>query len=200
MADKNNKFTNQRQSKKSQKAIAEQAETTVLRTVGLSGTVNGGAEAAVDVKDGKILRIRPLHYDWKYDKKDLNPWKFQRNGKTLEPNWKSLPGPYSLAYKKRVYSPNRIKYPLKRVDWDPNGERNPQNRGKSKYKRISWDEATDIIASEIKRVRKKYGPLGDTDPGRRTWRMQAGAGTSWPARTASEKAGGRLDAADQKCG
>ncbi len=49
-------------------------------------------------------------------------------------------------------------YPLKRVDWDPNGERNPQNRGNSKYKRISWDEATDIIASEIKRVIKKYGP------------------------------------------
>jgi trimethylamine-N-oxide reductase (cytochrome c) len=112
----------------------------------------------VDVKDGKIVRIRPLHYDWKYDRKNLNPWKFQRNGKTLEPNWKSLPGPYSLAYKKRVYSPNRIMYPLKRVDWDPNGERNPQNRGKSQYQRISWDEASTIIASEINRIRAKYGP------------------------------------------
>ncbi len=63
-----------------------------------------------------------------------------------------------LAYKKRVYSPNRIKYPLKRVDWDPAGDRRPQNRGKSKYKRISWDEATTLIADEIKRVRAKYGP------------------------------------------
>jgi anaerobic selenocysteine-containing dehydrogenase len=44
------------------------------------------------------------------------------DGKAIEPAWKSLPGPFSLAYKKRVYSPNRIKYPLKRVDWDPNGE------------------------------------------------------------------------------
>jgi anaerobic selenocysteine-containing dehydrogenase len=137
--------------------IHQEPTKTVLRTIGLSGTVNGGAEGAVDVKDGKILRIRPLHYDWKYDRRALNPWKFQRNGKTLEPNWKSLPSPFSLAYKKRVYSPNRIKYPLKRVDWDPNGERNPQNRGKSKYRRISWDEATDIIASEIKRVHKEYG-------------------------------------------
>ncbi len=131
---------------------------TVLRTIGLSGVTTGGAEGAVDVKDGKIVRIRPLHYDWKYNRKDLNPWKFQKNGKTLEPNWKSLPGPYSLAYKKRIYSPNRIKYPLKRVDWDPSGDRNPQNRGKSKYQRISWDEATNIIASEIKRVRREYGP------------------------------------------
>ena len=132
-------------------------EKTVLRTIGLSGTINGGAEGAVDVRGGKIVRIRPLHYDWKFNKKDLNPWKFEKNGKTLEPNWKSLPGPFSLAYKKRVYSPNRILYPLKRVDWDPQGERNPQNRGISKYQRISWDEATDIIASEIKRIHKKYG-------------------------------------------
>ena len=84
------------------------ADKTVLRTIGLSGVTTGGAEGAVDVKDGKIVRIRPMHYDWKYDRQGLNPWKFERNGKTLEPNWKSLPGPYSLAYKKRVYSPNRI--------------------------------------------------------------------------------------------
>ncbi|MDP2916670.1 MAG: molybdopterin-dependent oxidoreductase, partial [Dehalococcoidia bacterium] len=63
-------------------------------------------------------------------------------------------------YKKRVYSPNRIKYPLIRVDWDPEGERHPENRGKSKFKRISWDEAADIVASEIKRIHKQYGPLG----------------------------------------
>ncbi len=68
--------------------------------------------------------------------------------------------PHGTAYKKRIYSPNRILYPLKRVDWDPKGERNPQNRGKSKYVRISWDEALDIVVSEIKRIQKKYGPEG----------------------------------------
>ena len=67
-------------------------------------------------------------------------------------------GPFSLAYKKRVYSANRIQFPLKRVDWDPNGERNPQNRGKSKYQRISWEEASTLIADEIQRIHKKYGP------------------------------------------
>ena len=29
--------------------------------------------------------------------------------------------PLSIAYKKRVYSPARIRYPMKRVDFDPNG-------------------------------------------------------------------------------
>jgi len=48
---------------------------------------------------------------------------------------------------------------MKRVDWDPDGERHPENRGKSAYKRISWDEAAGLVAKEIKRVHKKYGPF-----------------------------------------
>lgn len=135
-------------------------EKTVLRALGLGGFFGGGGEGMVDVKDGKIIRIRPFHYDWKYDREDIKTWKFEKNGKTLEPNWKSLPSPFSLAYKKRVYSPNRIKYPLKRVDWDPHGERNPQNRGKSKFKRISWNEAATLVAEEIKRIHREYGPYG----------------------------------------
>lgn len=126
------------------------------------GHTYGASTAWVDVKDGKIIRIRPLHYDDKYDPEEFNPggvWKIEARGKVFKPLMKTLLSPLSIGYKKRVYSPNRIKYPLKRVDWDPDGERNPQNRGKSKYKRISWDEATDIIASEIRRIHKKYGPF-----------------------------------------
>jgi len=111
----------------------------------------------VDVKDGKVVRIRPLHYDWKYKPEDFNPWKFEARGKVFEPGLKTFIPPFGLAYKKRVYSPSRILYPLKRVDFDPNGKRNPQNRGNSKFVRISWDEALDIIVSEIKRVKEKYG-------------------------------------------
>ena len=134
-------------------------EKTYVRALGFVGVIGGGAEGVCDVKNGKLVRIRPLHYDWQYTREEMNPWKFQRNGRTLEPLMKSLPPPFALAYKKRVYSPNRILYPLKRLDWDPDGERNPQNRGKSKYERISWDEATRIIVKEIERIHKQYGPL-----------------------------------------
>jgi trimethylamine-N-oxide reductase (cytochrome c) len=134
-------------------------EKTCLRGIGFIASGSGDANTSfVDVKDGKLVRIRPLHYDWQYDKKDFNPWKMEVNGKVFEPTLKSLVAPYSLSYKKRVYSPNRILYPLKRVDWDPNGRRNPENRGKSKYVRISWEEALDIVAAELLRVKKEYGP------------------------------------------
>ncbi|MEW6665250.1 MAG: molybdopterin-dependent oxidoreductase [Thermodesulfobacteriota bacterium] len=131
---------------------------TVLKTISLIGFSAGGMPGMVDVKDGRIVRVRPFHYDWKYNRDEVRTWKIVRNGKALETSWKTAPAPFSLAYKKRTYSPNRIRYPLKRVDWDPNGPRNPQNRGKSKFKRISWGEATTLIANEIRRIHREYGP------------------------------------------
>jgi anaerobic selenocysteine-containing dehydrogenase len=139
---------------------SKSGERTLIRDISFCGVPENGSNASmVDVKDGKIIRIRPMHYDWKYEPaKDMNPWKFEVRGKTFEPSMKTLIPPYSIAYKKRVYSPARIRYPMMRVDFDPNGERNPQNRGKSKYKRISWDEALDIIVGEMGRIKEKYGP------------------------------------------
>ena len=78
------------------------ADKTVIKSLALGGLTRGGAPCAVDAKDGRVIRVRPLHYDWKYKKEDFNPWKFQRNGKSLEPLMKTLVPPFSLAYKKRT--------------------------------------------------------------------------------------------------
>ena len=137
----------------------ETHEKTYLKAMGLIGeTGTGGSTVAVDVKDGRIVRLRPFHYDWKYSPEEFGVWEIHARGKVFRPCLKSLPSPHSLGYKKRVYSPNRVLQPLKRVDWDPNGERKTENRGTSKYVRISWDEALDIITREIKRIQKEYGP------------------------------------------
>jgi molybdopterin guanine dinucleotide-containing S/N-oxide reductase-like protein len=136
-------------------SVSEFTTQTYIKGLALGG--HGALPAAIDVKNGRIVRVRPLHLDWKYNKQQFNPWTIRVRGKSFEAPTTIMQPPFSLAYKKRVYSPNRVQYPLKRVDWDPRGKRNPQNRGKSKFRRISWDEATDIIASEIKRVIAKYG-------------------------------------------
>ncbi|MBN2419383.1 MAG: hypothetical protein JXL81_08370, partial [Deltaproteobacteria bacterium] len=47
--------------------LASKADKTVYKALGLSGGIYGAVPCAVDVKNGKILRIRPLHYDSKYD-------------------------------------------------------------------------------------------------------------------------------------
>ena len=47
-----------------------------------------------------------------------------------------------------IYSKNRLKYPLKRVG--PKGTYN--------FKRISWDEAYDIIVNRLNSIKEKFGP------------------------------------------
>ncbi len=47
----------------------------------------------------------------------------------------------------RVYNPDRLKYPMKRIG----------ARGEGRFERISWDEAFDLIAEKLKYTIKEYG-------------------------------------------
>ncbi len=117
-----------------------------------------GGPIFVHVKDGKITRIRPIVLD----DTDAVSWAIDVNGRKFSPPRKATLAPYTLTERTRVYSEDRIKYPLKRVDFDPQGDRHPETRGKSGYERISWDEALDIVTGEMKRIRETYGPAAIT--------------------------------------
>lgn len=108
----------------------------------------------VTVKDGRMLRVEPLHFD---PEKVESTWKVDVNGKAYEPPLTIPLLPWAMTGKQMAYSENRVAYPMKRVDWNPKGERNIENRGVSGYERISWDEALDLITSEMERVIDTYG-------------------------------------------
>lgn len=51
------------------------------------------------------------------------------------------------SMRRRLYAPDRLKYPMKRVG----------KRGEGKFERISWDEAFDEIAKRLKKTLDEYG-------------------------------------------
>jgi molybdopterin guanine dinucleotide-containing S/N-oxide reductase-like protein len=116
--------------------------------------MTNGGPVFVYVKDGKIVRMTPIEFD----QNDPQPWTIEARGLKLTPPRKTSLAPHGQNAKSIVYSPDRLLHPMRRVDFDRNGERNPQNRGKSGYVQISWDEALDTIAAEIKRMKREYGP------------------------------------------
>ncbi|MEJ2739442.1 MAG: molybdopterin-dependent oxidoreductase [Dehalococcoidia bacterium] len=79
------------------------------------------------VKDGKLVRIEGMK------ESPVN------NGKLCPKAYGSI---------QWLYSPQRLKYPLKRV-----GE-----KGEGKFTRITWDEAIDTIADKLLEQKEKFGP------------------------------------------
>ncbi|MGV0950675.1 MAG: molybdopterin-containing oxidoreductase family protein [Azonexus sp.] len=78
------------------------------------------------------------------------------------------------SYRSRLYSPERLLYPMMRV-----GE-----RGEGKFKRVSWDEALDHVAKKMVELKQKYGPTAILD--------QAYAGTSYGVLHKSDQIEGLL--------
>lgn len=69
--------------------------------------------------------------------------------------------PKAHAAPQWVYSPQRLKYPLKRIGI----------KGEGKFKKITWDQALDIIAAKLLEQKEKYGPesLAILSPARRSY-------------------------------
>lgn len=79
------------------------------------------------VKDGKLVKV------------EGDPDHPINNGRTCV---------RCLTLPEYIYHPDRIIYPMKR---------DPADRGKDKWERISWDEALDLAASKLKENQARYG-------------------------------------------
>lgn len=95
------------------------------------------------VKDGQVVRVKT---------DDRNP-----DSEDMPQQRGCLRGQAKMNH---VYGPDRLKYPMKRKNWEPGGDPakiNGELRGKDEWVRISWDEALDIIADELTRIIGAYG-------------------------------------------
>jgi anaerobic dimethyl sulfoxide reductase subunit A len=102
-------------------------------------------------KNGKITAIEPDdHYNPGVGREDT-----VLTDADLVKNRLQVRGcPMAWVFHKLLDSPDRILYPLKRVEGS--------ERMEGRYERISWDEALDLVAGKMEEMVEKYGPYSIT--------------------------------------
>ncbi|MGM0407155.1 MAG: molybdopterin-dependent oxidoreductase, partial [Bacteroidota bacterium] len=110
--------------------IEQKGDITIVRAGCPGHNCGGRCLLKLHIKDGVVIRIET----------DDRP-----NDTLADPQLRACIR--GRAYRRRQYHPDRLKYPMKRTG----------KRGEGKFEPISWNEALDLLAGEIKRVREKYG-------------------------------------------
>jgi anaerobic selenocysteine-containing dehydrogenase len=125
--------------KQAMAAAKEAGETAIPTLCGMCGPSPGCGIYAF-VKNGRFTRV---------------------GGMKEHPTNQGAVCPKGQAAPQWVYSPDRLKTPLKRVG----------AKGEGKFQEIAWDEAIGIIAEKLKDQKKKYGPesLSMLSPARRSY-------------------------------
>jgi len=103
-------------------------------TVWSACTVNCGSRCPVrlQVKDGTVVRVLP-------DNTGTDELGSQQVRACVR----------GRSIRHRIYNPDRLKRPMKRVKGS--------KRGEEKWEEISWDQALDEIAAKMKQIKDEYG-------------------------------------------
>ena len=110
--------------------VEQNGDVVVVRAACPGHNCGGRCVLKLHIREGKVIRIETD----------------DRPGDTLaDPQLRACIR--GRSYRRRQYHPDRLQYPMKRVG----------QRGEGKFERISWEEALDTLASEITRVKEKYG-------------------------------------------
>ncbi len=117
---------------------AEAASTTIVKraTCSLDCPDSCGILATVDTSSGRVVKI---------------------GGDPSHPVTRGFLCGKVAKYLDRVYSPDRLLYPMRRRAGVAKGSL-PHGREAEAFERISWDEALDTIAKNLQRVSDQYGP------------------------------------------
>lgn len=115
-------------------AATTPAQRKVFRT-GHSNNCDGACGHLIEVSDGHPVMVKAA------------PWDDSAISGALAQKFNPRVCLRGLSQIQNTYSPDRVKYPYKRV-----GE-----RGSGKWQRISWEEATTTIAKNLGDIQAKYG-------------------------------------------
>ncbi len=85
------------------------------------------------VRGGKMVALMPFEYDY-------------------------APTPNMNGLCMLPYSPTRIRFPAVRESYLKNGPSSKAKRGNDRWVRVSWEQALDLVAKEMKRIYADYGP------------------------------------------
>src|SRR6201997_2770560 len=85
-----------------------------------------------EVEDGRVVGVRPFEHD-------------------------PEPSPLIEAVPGAVHSPLRVAQPVVREGWRKGGAGNGAGRGRERFVPVSWDEALELVAGELDRVRRDFG-------------------------------------------
>lgn len=92
------------------------------------------------VKDGSIVRLKTdMSHDDSYD--------YPQQRACVR----------GLSEKAQIVGKERLKYPMKRTHFDPTGATGKELRGIDTWERISWDEALDIVATQLQKAKDEHG-------------------------------------------
>ena len=85
-----------------------------------------------EVENGRVVGVRPFERD-------------------------PEPSPLLQAIPPAVHSATRVAQPCVREGWLKNGPGQGQGRGREPFVAVSWDRALDLVAGELKRVKRDFG-------------------------------------------
>lgn len=113
--------------------------------------IDVGGPIFVHVENNRINRVEPIHYP----EEEASPWKITARGGTFSPPPKAALSQMTMAFRRRIYSPRRIQYPMKRVGFEPGSISNVVNRGKGEVYVAAT--STDVGAKAVEKGAIIYG-------------------------------------------
>ncbi|MBI2361674.1 MAG: molybdopterin-dependent oxidoreductase, partial [Deltaproteobacteria bacterium] len=115
----------------------------------------GGSQCVLKVRrrNGKVTAIEPDdHYNRGVGREDAVV-----SDADLIKNRLQLRGcPMAWVWHKLAYAPERLLYPMKRIEG--------AKRGEARFERISWNQALDLLAGKMEEMVENYGPYSIITP------------------------------------